>query len=959
MSKRALVVVLLVVVACKGAKPEAPRLPTPGSAPPASAGSGSAAAAPAKPAPPDDKQVLPLDPTVRHGTLPNGLTYYVKANRQPEQRVQLWLAVNAGSVQETDEQRGLAHMVEHLAFEGTKRFPKHDIQHFIERAGMKFGADLNAYTSFDETVYQLVVPSADVDRGLDVLRDWASDITFDPKEVVEERKIIEEERRFRNSVGFRLLQQIIPVEYAGSKYAHRLPIGTTEVIKGATADKLLAYYKAWYRPDLQAVIVVGDIDAAAIEKQIKDRFGSVPAAPATAPERTETAVETKHAPRFTVARDREQALFQVSINYQMPHRPEATAGDFRRGLVELLFSKLLDDRLDIISKRGTSPWSSAGVEFDTDLRPVDELQLKATAKSAAKVKDALAGLAGELARVRQHGFDKDELAAGRAEILQHLEETVKEADTRESSKLADEYLRHFLTQEAAAGPHKELELARAYLPTIKNAELVALAQTMVGHSRVVTVLAPLAGAVAAEKELADAIAAAEGKTYPVWEPFDLTAPLIAADPAPGKVTGEKALVEGVTQWTLSNGARVFLKPTAFKKDEVTIVAVSNGGTSVVADKDYFNALNSASIVNASGVGNYGAEELKRKLAGKKVGVEMAINDEQERVSGTASPADLEPLAQLMYGAFVEPRRDEAAFAAWKTQQQQIVDLVAANSQGQFIVRAFAYLFNNNLRIPLPFPTKASIDGTTLDGALAQYKARFANAADFAFVIVGAFDPAKVRPLVEKYFASLPATKAKPEMPADTGLRFRKGTVAQTMKIGSEDKSMSLLVTWAPVPWSLTVEADANVLSRVLDLELLAVLREKLGGTYTVTVQSDASRNPPQQAATLVLFESAPANAKAMQEETWRSLDRIATSPVSDDTLAKVREQIKKEHDTNRGENSYWSSSLVRVARYGDDLATVLDVSRVTSRVTKDQVQQTARTFVDKTNRATFTLLPEK
>jgi zinc protease len=664
--------------------------------------------------------VLPLDPTVRHGRLPNGLTYYVKGNKKPEKRVQLWLAVNAGSVQENDDQRGLAHMVEHLAFEGTKHFPKHDIQNFIERSGMKFGADLNAFTSFDETVYQLVVPTENVDRGIDVLRDWASDVTFEPKECVEERKIIEEERRFRNNVGFRMLQQLIPVQFAGSRYAQRLPIGTTEVINAATSEKLLAFYRAWYRPDLEAVIVVGDVDAAAIEKQIKDKFTSVPAAAAGAPARSEAAVDTKHPPRFLVARDKEHALFQVSIGWKMPHRPEATAGDFRRGLVELLFSKLLGDRLDIIAKRGTSAWTSAGVELASDLRPVDELQLKATAKSAAKVKDALGDLVAEVARVQQHGFSEEELDQGRAEILQHLDEQVKEEDTRESSALAEELLRNFLTREAVSGPKKELELAQAYLPTIKRAELVELAKSVVQNSRMVSILAPLAGTAPTEAEVNDHLVKSAARQMPEWVAVDLTAPLIAAEPTPGKVTAEKALVEGVSQWTLSNGARVLLKPTTFKNDEVTIIAVSNGGTSVVADKDYHNARNAGAVINASGVGNYGAEELKKKLAGKKVAIEIALNEEQERISGSASPADLESLAQLIHGAFVEPRRDEQAFAAWRAQQLQIVDLVAANSQGQFIVQAFDVLFGKHLRIPLPFPSKATVDATTLDGALAQY-----------------------------------------------------------------------------------------------------------------------------------------------------------------------------------------------------------------------------------------------
>jgi zinc protease len=949
MVTRRLVILLgLCAVSCRGSQPSAPSAP---------------ASAPAvrPPAPASERQELPLDPSIRHGVLPNGMTYYVKTQRRPEKRAQLWLAINAGSVLETDQQRGLAHMLEHLAFEGTRRFPGHEIQDFMERSGMKFGADLNAYTGFDETVYQLVVPTDDpatVARGLDVLRDWSSDITFDPKEVVDERRIIEEERRFRNSAAFRMLTQIIPVAYEGSRYARRLPIGTPETIAAATVDSLVAFYRSWYRPDLMAVIVVGDIDAAAIEHEIRARFSDIPSAAPDAPERAAIPVDMEHAPRMVVARDRENAIYTVDIEYRLPRRPRRTAADLRRTLVEAVFGRLLSDRLAVISRREQSAWTSAYAQFGPDVRPADKLALSAAAKGG-KIEETVADLTLEMARVRQHGFSREEIAGAVAAIRQLFEEGLREAETRESYDIAEEIVRHFMEREAMPGPAVALELAKRYLPTITSDELVAIARAVGDRGRVVVVRAPMKGKVPSEKEIAEKMAAAAGRSVEPWQALDLSRPLLAAEPEPGKVTGEKRLAQGVTEWTLSNGARVLLKPTAFKKDEVTVTAVSTGGTSAVSNAAYPQARSAAEIANAGGFGNYSVDELQKKLAGKKVGVRAAIDDDEERIEGISSAADLETMMQLMHAAFVAPRRDEAAFAAWKTRQLQFVEQLEATSQARLVIGAFDFLFSGHPRVPLPFPERKGIEAIRFDAALAQYRARMADAADFSFVVVGAFDPARLRPLVERYLASLPSTpERKRETVRDVGLRVRKGVTARTVRAGTEAKSMSLLIAWSPAKWTYEVEADAWILQHVLDMELLAQLREKLGGTYGVSVQTDAGRKAPQQATTVVVFESAPERVKAMQDEAWKTIERISNSPLSDDLLARVRQQIKRAHDTRLTENQFWTEALVRLGRYGDDLDRLVAVDRVIARVTREQVQKTARLFLSKANRSTFTLLPE-
>jgi len=366
----------------------------------------------------------------------------------------------------------------------------------------------------------------------------------------------------------------------------------------------------------------------------------------------------------------------------------------------------------------------------------------------------------------------------------------------------------------------------------------------------------------------------------------------------------------------------------------------------------------SAIMNASGFGNYSVEDLQKKLAGKKVSVDTTIDDEHEKVVGVTSPDDLEPTLQLMHAAFTAPRKDQAAFDAWQTQQLMTAQIIEANAQAKFVIGAFDYLFQGNQRLPLPFPTKKRIEAIKLDAVMTQYQRRFANAADFAFLVVGNYDPAKLKPLVERYLASLPATKAKREIVQDVKLRTRKGVSGTTIKAGAEQKSISLLVATAAAPWSFAADADADILQHVLQIQMLDVLREKLGGTYSVSVQSQTSRNPPQQAMTFVFFESDPARATAMQGEAWKVLDGLATTPVSADTLAKVKEQIQKSHDAELLENKFWLSVLSRMARYNDPLDQLLDVTHVTSKVTAEHVQKVAAQLVGKPNRLTMTLLPE-
>ncbi len=904
---------------------------------------------------------VPLDPAVRHGVLANGLSYYVRANATPKKRVQLWLVVKAGSVLEHDDERGLAHMVEHLAFDGTRRFPKHEIQDFIERSGMRFGADLNAETSFDDTKYQLLVPTDDpatIGKGLDVLRDWSSDITFDPQASIDERKVIEEERRTRNTADARNTEQLIAVAAQGAQYAVRLPIGKSEVIKAATGDQLRAFYKRWYRPELMAVIAVGDIDPATLEHEIQQRFSDLPASPANAAPRPALTIDPDHPSRMAVARDPENALTNVEVDYQLHHRGEGTRADLEREMREAMLSQLVSSRMTQLAKRATPPWTSAGIGFSAGPGSLDELELQANVQGT-DVLAAVNALGAELARMRQHGFSAEELARASADVLRRFDNAVKERDTRDSADVMGELVRNFLVAAAVPDPQWRLDLGRGYLPTITSDQLVATASFADGaHGRVVLVTAPKDGVVPGEAEVEQRFDAAMGAPIAAWQAVDLARPLLAAEPVPGKVTRVEQLSQGVTKWTLSNGAHVLLKPTTFKQNEVTIAALAPGGTSLVADADYVNAKYSAEVVNAMGFGNYSVADLQQKLAGKKVSVAARIDSTVEELDGKASPDDLESLAQLVYAAFTAPRLDRSAFDAWKAQTAQGAGALAAQAQAKFVLELLGFFYGNHPRTPRQFPTVDEVNAVDPERAMAQHAARVANAANFDFVIVGAFTADKIKPLVERYFASLPATSGKRSAVIDVGVRAKSGVLEHTSHFGTEAKAMTVLVATEPLPWSLALQSDDSVLDVVLDIEMLQALRAKLGGTYSVSVSSEISHEHPQTAVQVV-FESAPERTKELQDEAWRTLDRLATTPLSDDTLGKVRAQLVKTHETSLLDNDYWLLVLASLSLYGGDLDAFLSIERKTSRVTKPEIQRIVKELVGKANRATFTLLPEK
>jgi zinc protease len=912
--------------------PVAPAPPPPAStAPPV-------AAAPAPEAP------LPLDARVRKGTLPSGLTYYVLAHKKPEHRAQLWLAVNAGSVLEDDDQRGLAHFVEHMGFNGTTRFPKQALVDFLEKSGVAFGADLNASTSFDETVYTLQVPTDQpelVSRGLGILRDWSDSMTFDPAEVDKERGVVLEEWRLGRGAGMRLFDKEAPVLFHGSKYADRITIGKPEIIKGAPRDALVRFYKDWYRPDLMAVIAVGDFDADAMEAQIKSEFATLKAA--ANPRPRALAPVPPHAEELvSIETDPEATSTQVAIVTEFAHRPEVTKSDYRRMVAERLYHSMLNARLDELRRKPDAPFLYAASYSGGFVRTADAFTQTATVKESG-VQRGFESLLEEELRVERNGFTASELTRAKSDVLRMHQQIVKEYDTSNSRGLAAEIQRNFLHGETMPGPEAELALVTELLPTYTLEELNGLGKELGRGSRVVTVTGPATMAKPAEAQILAATKTVEARDIKPYDDAAPTAPLMATTPTPGTVQSTRTIPEiGVTEWTLSNGARVVLKPTDFKNDEVTMTAFAPGGTSLAPDADYESAEFASTVAAQGGLGGFDAVSLRKMFAGKVVGASARIGELEEGVGGTASPSDLETMLQMVNLLFTAPRRDEGAFQAWRARELESAKdrLLSPDATFRDELLKFSML-NHRRRQPL---TPDIVQRVDLDKALAFYKQRFSDASGFTFVFVGNLDLDRTKKLVETYLASLPATHHK-ESWRDVHARLRGGAAKKAVNKGSEPKSSVTLTFHGEAKWSRDAENDVKMLGEVLRIRLREVLREDMGGVYGVSAGGGISRRPRQEYGFSIAFGCAPENIEKLEKAVWDEIKAIEDKGIGDDYISKVKELRRRAHETSVKENGYWSRELAQAYTYGDDPRLILDFDSLVEKVSSARVQAAAKTYL--------------
>jgi zinc protease len=949
----------LLLWACAGNPAPRGGLPTtPGAGADPASTQAAAAAVAAGQAPVSQGPALPLDARVKRGVLPNGLTYYVLPHKKPEKRAQLWLAVNAGSILEDDDQQGLAHFLEHMGFNGTKRFPKQDIVNFVEKAGMRFGPHLNAYTSFDETVYMLQVPTDApelMDKGFQVLRDWAGDVSLDSGEVEKERGVVLEEWRLGRGAGMRLFEKQGPVIFSGSKYAKRLPIGKPEIIKGAPRDTLARFYKDWYRPDLMAVIAVGDFDGAAVEKQIAAEFGSLPR-PATPRPRALEQLPRHGETLVTIETDPEMPMTTVGILNKLPARPKRSEADYRRMLAEQLYHSMLNGRLDELRRKPDAPFVQAGSGTSGMVRSADVFSLQAVAKEG-KVEAAAEALLEELARVERHGFTNTELDRAKKRLLRSARQAVTERDKQEARQFTAEIVRHFLQEETMPGPEGELVLTEKLLPSYTAAELSQLAKGWVsGASRVVSIQGPDKMKKPEASQIQAIAQAVEKKDIKAYDDAQSAAPLLAAAPKPGKVVATRTVPEvGVTEWKLSNGAKVVIKPTNFKNDEFRISGFSPGGHSLVKDADYDSARFSGDIVQQAGLGPMDAVSLRKALSGKIVYVNSFVGELEEYVGAGGSPEDMQTAFELIYLAFTAPRKDEGSFKSWQQRETEQVRNRRLSPERVFQEDMQLFMSQNHRRRQPTTPEV--VEKVSLERALAVYQDRFKEAGDFTFVIVGNVDLDKLRPLVETYLASLPA-RGRKERWRDINVKWPRGKQSKTVVKGTEPKSRVMLSFLGNETWSREKQDDMEMLSQVLQIRLRETLREEMGGVYGVGAGGGISRRPKQRYTFTVSFGCAPENVDKLKQKVLDEIAALQKNGIGEDYLDKVRQTRKRQHEINMKENGFWQSELEDAWRYGEDPKKIPEIDPWIARVSSDRVKAAARRYLHLDAYVQGTLNPE-
>jgi zinc protease len=907
-------------------------------------------------------QAVPVDPLITVGTLPNGMRYYIRENRLPQARAELRLAVNAGAVLEDDDQRGLAHFVEHMAFNGTRNFPGNAVGAFMQSLGVRFGAHVNAHTAFDETVYELQIPTdnpAVIDRSLLILEDFAHRVSFEPEEIDKERGVILEEWRLGLGAGERIQNAQFPLLFKGSRYADRLPIGNPDIIRNVSYARLRQFYADWYRPDLMAIIVVGDINKPAIEAQIRSRFGSIPAPTSPRPRPSYTVPE-QPGTAYSVITDPESTRTIVSVTNTRTAREQRTVGAYRRRMVEQLFAAMLSTRLDEIAQAPNAPFLQAQTDRNLFVRTIEVTSFDALVARGG-VERALSALFTELARVSRFGFTAGELSRMKLNLQRGLERSVVEKDKSPSGPLADEFIRAFIEEEPIPGIVYEFGLNQRFLPEITLAEVNAVAKEwMPDRNRVVAISAPESdkGTLPNNVTMAGLIgtAAAEGLTAYV----DTTSnkPLLASLPAAGSVATTIAATDplGITEWRLSNGARVILKPTTFKQDEILFRAVSAGGTSLASDADFIAADTADAVIGQGGLGSLGRLDLEKVLAGTTASVRANIGDTDEGLAGGAARKDLETMFQLIYLTFTAPRADPVAFRVLTDQ----LKVTLANRQAQpdelFSQALDAALSQNHPRTqPL---TPASVERMDLDKSLAFYKERFADASDFTFFFVGSFDLATMKPLVERYLGSLPSRNSK-EVAKDVGIRPPAGVVEKEVRSGIAPRSQVSIVFTGPFQNDEQHRVIATSMGDTLAGNLQRTLREDLGGTYGVSVVPAFSKRPRSEYRLTITFACDPARTESLIRTAFQVIEAYKRSGPSPGQVADARSALSRDLEANLASNGYLLNRIMFKYEFGENVNEVFNMRPFYDQITVAALREAAVEYLDTNRYVEVTLVPEK
>jgi zinc protease len=903
---------------------------------------------------------LPFDPAVTIGTLSNGMRYYIRENHKPEKRAELRLVVNAGSVLEDEDQRGLAHMVEHMAFRGTKRFAGNQISSYLESVGMRYGPDINAFTSFDETVYMITIPTdtaAIVDKGFEILAEWAHNVAFDPAQIEKERPVVIEEWRLGQGAENRMQNKWFPVLFTGSKYGERIPIGLKSVLETYKPATLRRFYDTWYRPDLMAVVAVGDFDKRQIEGLITRYLGAIPRA-ISPKSRPLSPVPPQAGTLVSINSDKEATRSTIRLLYKQPKRFNTTSATYRQHLVEGLFGSMLNDRFAEITQKPNPPFITAYAGQGDLVRSAEAFSLTAVVADNG-IQRGLNALLTEGERVKKFGFLQSELDRARKDTQRGIEQAYAERDKTNSNVYAEAYSSAFLESEPSTSIQYDLDAITRLLPGITLAEVNKLAgEWMTDKNRVLATTSPdKAGIVnPAPGELLLAFDAVKGANIAAYSETSLSGQLVDKDPTGGKVVSERQIKEvGITEWTLSNGVRVLLKPTDFNADQITFTSYSPGGASLLSDASYIAASAADLIPTTSGVGKFTVIDLQKFLAGKQVSVFPSIDDLSEGVSGSASQRDVDTMLQLVYLYFTQPRLDTSLVNTFLGRYKGVLANRSASPEAAFSDTMQVTLAQHSVREqPMSAATLDRIDPAK---SFDFYKERFADASGFTFVFVGNFSIDSMKPLIAKWLGALPSTGRK-ETWRDTGIRPPTGVVQRVVKKGAEPKARTALIFTGPFEYNRQNRYYLSALAELLNIKLREALRENLGGTYGVSVSPGASRDPLPSYRFTVGFGSAPERLEALTTAALAQIDSVKRFGTTPEYLNKVKEAALRSRETAIKQNGYWVSQIASFDQSGWPLAEIPDGDKLISALTIADLQRAAVKYLRIDNYVRVSLYPE-
>lgn len=893
---------------------------------------------------------IPMDPNVRYGKLDNGMTYYIRHNEKPDNRADFYIAQKVGSVLEEENQRGLAHFLEHMAFNGTTNLPGMTLRNYLQSRGIKFGENLNAGTGIDQTIYMVTNVPTDlpglVDTCLLILHDWSSFIALEEEEIDNERGVILEEERTTGGANRRVMEKVLPIMYPGSPYGERLPIGTKEVIANFTYQDIRDYYHKWYRPDLQGLIIVGDVDVDAIEVRIKEMFADIPA-PVNPAERTQFMIEDNEEPIVAIASDPELTSYQVMMFHKQDVTPDSLKNDVSYWLSQYVISlvtSMQNDRLQELTQKSNPPFVYGYSYYDDYyVAPTKDAWTSVVIpKDAEGIEEAIAAMVAETKRMQQYGFTASEYERAKADFMKNIESAYNERNNTENAKYVNACLDHFISNEPMMDIETEYMLYQQIIPSLPLEAINSIVKEIIPQNNfVMTLLAPEkeGEVLPTEEELLamyNNAMAVEVEPY-VEEVFD--GPIVAELPKPGKIKNEVVdEVFGTTEWTLSNGMKVIYKQTTFKDDEIRMSAYSEGGLTALPQDDPYTLQVLPEIITLGGVGEFSAIDLPKVLAGKKVSVYPQINTYSEGMTGFSSPKDLETMMQLIYLYFTAPRADEEAFASEMQRTKAMLKNMELNPMITLSDSLNKVMYNNHPLVKRM--TVEDYDKVDYAKAMEMYKDRFSDPNNFTFTFVGNIDVETFKPLVEQYLASLKKNKRK-ENWKNIGLELtNEDYVTHYQREMKDPKTSVYMIYNGDMEYNLYNQVYMSVLSDVLDIVYTKTIREEQGGTYGVGVMGSTNNRPDDDFRFLIAFDTNDEVYATLMDIAKAGLKDVAENGPRQEDLSKVLENKLKKRTEQLQENRFWISAIESQTR--DNIDIISEYENIIKGVTVESVAEFAK-----------------